>query len=258
MTEIPRAKASRIARPKVSHFDRSKTRFNRLQKLGELPKRVTFPSQFAKDLNANSGFATQQGVVWKNGVHQPGSDFFRAQKSRRESDPMITFGFVGGPSQIKGWPTIKKAFQSLTHTQFRVILVDGSMDGSWWKDHDFGDLPGDWQVYPRYAQNEMDAFYSQIDVLLFMSQWKETFGLAIREALARGISVIQTDSGGTVEHGGVTTQKLIPIGASPDELAAQISDKITQHPEYAGPIQTTSFEDQASAFHDLVNEVLTS
>lgn len=242
----------------VTKFERSEARFKRLQQIGEMPARVTFPSAFAKQLSRQSGFATQQSVIWENGVQQPGAGFFQAQKARRDGDQKLTFGFIGGPSQIKGWPIIRKAFQSLGHTDFRVILVDGSMDGSWWSDHDFSDLPGDWQVYPRFAQNEMDAFYAQIDVLLFMSQWKETFGLAIREALARGISLIQTDSGGTVEHAAAATQNLIPIGANPDALAAQIIETIDQHPSYAKPFQTKGYDDQAMAFHRLANEVLAS
>jgi glycosyltransferase involved in cell wall biosynthesis len=45
----------------------------------------------------------------------------------------------------------------------------------------------------------MDAFFSEIDVLLFPSQWKESFGLSVREALARDVWVIATDAGGVVE-----------------------------------------------------------
>jgi glycosyltransferase involved in cell wall biosynthesis len=45
----------------------------------------------------------------------------------------------------------------------------------------------------------MDDFFSSIDVLLFPSQWKESFGLTVREAISRGVWVIVTDAGGIVE-----------------------------------------------------------
>lgn len=43
------------------------------------------------------------------------------------------------------------------------------------------------------------AFFDDIDVLLFPSQWKESFGLTVREALAWNVWVIATDAGGVVE-----------------------------------------------------------
>jgi glycosyltransferase involved in cell wall biosynthesis len=59
----------------------------------------------------------------------------------------------------------------------------------------------------------MDDFFDGVDVLLIPSQWKESFGLAAREALARGVRVIATASGGVVEDivDGVNGA-VVPIG----------------------------------------------
>ena len=240
----------------VEDFDAAKARFERLSAMGGLADLVTYPSRFARDLSEASGFAPGKGVVWENGVSLPDDGFFDAQAARRAADPRLSFGFVGGPSQIKGWPIIRRAFAGLTRRDFRGLVVEGSLDGSWWAGHDLSPLPGEWQIYPRFTQAEMDAFYAQIDVLLFMSQWKETFGLAIREALARGIQVIQTDSGGTVEHGAVIPEALIPIGAGPEVLQPQL--EATLERGYAGtePHPVTSFDDQARAFSELMDRVL--
>lgn len=240
----------------VGDFGAAHTRSNHLKMMGELVDCVTYPSQFAHDLSVASGFAPSRGVVLQNGVRLPRSDFAAAQAVRRAQEPVLTFGFVGGPSQIKGWPTIRAAFQMLDRDDFRVILVDGSNDGSWWRAENIEKLPGDWRVYPRFDQEEMDKFYARIDVLLFMSQWKETFGLAIREALARGIPVIQTDSGGTVEHGAARADTLIPIGAPPELLRDRIMQELDAHPRHAEPLDVAGYAAQASAFHGLVEDVL--
>ena len=67
--------------------------------------------------------------------------------------------------------------------------IDGAIGGQWARS---------W-CEPAYRQDEMDAFFSAIDVLLFPSQWKESFGLTVREALARDVWVIATDCGGPAE-----------------------------------------------------------
>jgi len=245
----------------VPDFEASKTRRDALARAADTAEVVTYPSRFALELNEASGLAPGKGVVWENGVRLPAAGFSDRQAARRRDDPRLVFGFVGGPSQIKGWPTIRKAFQALGRSDFRVNIVEGSLDGGWWRGHDFSDLPGEWNVVPRYDQEGMDNFYSQIDVLLFMSQWKETFGLAIREALSRGISVIQTDSGGTTEHGAVAPEALIEIGAEPSVLTAQLEATLEDHKSGKAPGPATlteirGFAQQAEQFAGLVGRVL--
>lgn len=232
----------------VENYKAARTRFRFLQRQGALADLVTYPSQFALHLSEASGFAPGKGIVWENGVRLPQTDFFQRQAARRARDPRLVFGFVGGPSDIKGWPVIRSSFAEIARTDFRVLLVEGSLDQSWWKGIKLSQLPGEWHVHPRFSQDEMDEFYAQIDVLLFMSQWKETFGLAIREALARGIRVIQTDSGGTTEHGTIPPEDLIPIGAGPEALRPQIEAALAAHPAPMEPHRVTSFDDQADRF----------
>ncbi|MGJ8615493.1 MAG: glycosyltransferase [Sulfitobacter sp.] len=241
----------------VENFSAARTRFDYLRTQATHVDVITYPSQFAKDLSEASGFGSGKGVVWPNGVNLPCDTFFAAQAARRARDPRVTFGFVGGPSQIKGWPQIKRAFTDLGRDDFAVLPVDGSLDGTWWKDHDLSALSGDWQIHPRFSQRNMDDYYAKIDVLLFMSQWKETFGLAIREALARGIHVIQTDSGGTTEHGAVPVDQLIPIGADHTRLRAQVLTLLNAKRGEIDPWPVDSFDDQAHAFEEIMAPLLT-
>ena len=240
----------------VDSFWAAKTRFVHLQEMSRKAAVVTYPSNFAKELSEASGFAPGLGVVWENGVQLPKEVFFAKQAERRRKDDRMTFGFVGGPSGIKGWPHIKRAFSQVERQDFCGLVVEGSLDGSWWRQSDLKRLSGEWSIHPRFNQETMDDFYAKIDVLLFMSQWKETFGLAIREALARGIKVIQTDSGGTVEHGATKPEDLIPIGAPSDLLRRQLDATLAEYIRQREIHPVTSFDDQARAFAGLVGHVL--
>jgi glycosyltransferase involved in cell wall biosynthesis len=213
---------------------------------------VTFPSRFAHDLTLASGLPARRSAVWENGVQGPGPGFFTAQAARRAADPHPVFGFVGGPSQIKGWPLIRGAFEQIARDDFAGFLVDASLDGSWWRDIDITGLQGDWQIHPRFSQAGMDAFYAGIDVLLFPSQWKETFGLTVREAAARGIRVIQTDSGGTTEWAGAEPGRMLRIGDGPEALVAAVQAVLNAPGDHPAPHPVTSYGEQAAAFLELV------
>jgi len=217
---------------------------------------VTYPSRYARDLCTASGLAPDRGVIWENGVRLPGPDFFAAQAARRRSDPRLVFGFVGGPSRIKGWPIIHDAFAGLGRDDFRGLVVDGSLDGSWWRDRSLAAMAGDWSVHPRYDQAALDGFFSKIDVLLFTSQWKETFGLTIREAISRGIRVIQTDSGGTVEHDAVDRTGLLDIGDGPERLRHEVRRVLERPGDHPAPVAVTSHSDQAAAFMKIARSLL--
>jgi glycosyltransferase involved in cell wall biosynthesis len=239
----------------VDNFWAAKMRFNHLQEVSEKVALVTYPSQFARDLCEVSGFAQGRGVVWENGVNPPDQDFFAKQATRRAKDRRMTFGYIGGPAQIKGWPQIEKAFAGIDRNDFRGLVVEGSRDKSWWQEKQLTKLSGAWEIYPRFEQHNMDDYYAEIDVLLFMSQWKETFGLAIREALARGITVIQTDSGGTVEHGAIRQENLIPIAAPPSRLRDAVLQALQSGKRKRPAYPVLGFDDQARAFGGLVDQV---
>lgn len=240
----------------ATDYSAAKVRHAHLAGIGAQAAVVTYPSHFARDLSEASGFAQGKGAVWENGVHLPSHGFFEAQTARRQADSRLAFGYLGGPSQIKGWPQIKQAFQDIGRDNFKVHVVEGSLDGSWWQGVNLDGLQGEWLVHPRFVQAQMDEFYAGIDVLLFMSQWKETYGLAIREALARGIRVIQTDSGGTVEHDGPKDTPRLAIGASSSQLKTVLEGVLGAHPHRQNPVAVQSFDAQAQAFERLMAQVL--
>ncbi len=240
----------------VTNITNARTRFDYLLEQASKVDILTYPSNFAKDLGAKSGLNAGKNVVWQNGVTTPNIDFFKQQEKRRQIDPRISFGFVGGPSQIKGWPIIRKAFTRLKQDGFVGHLVDGSLDGTWWNNVDISTMKGDWKIHPRYNQATMDVFYSKIDVLLFMSQWKETYGLTIREAISRGIRVIQTNSGGTIEHEAAIAQEMFEIGDGPEKLTFQLETLLCAPNNHPKPAKVKSYIDQANEFSKIIEPLI--
>ena len=237
----------------------SQLRRQYLKKQADKAAVITYPSKYAKFIHDSSGFDKAKGIVWNNGIVMPDESFFKLQSKRRSKDDTITFGFLGGPSHMKGWPLIKDAFKKVNPKhKFNVKVVDGAIWGNWWSGNMFAELPGQWSIYPRFEQTQIDEYYSNIDVLLFMSQWKETFGLTIREALARGISVIQTRSGGTEEHPAFNEDLAIEIGASSNELANILNETLENGIANTEAIEFPTFFDQAVELVRIIDKVCTA
>ena len=81
------------------------------------------------------------------------------------------------------------------------------------------------RIEPAYSQDTIDHFFSEIDVLLFPTQWKESFGLTVREAVLRDVWVIATDAGGVSEDiidGENGT--IIPFDSGVEELSRAIAE----------------------------------
>lgn len=232
----------------VADFSKSKCRHEYLLAQAELADLVTYPSRFAQRLCESSGLARGKGVVLENGILPPAPDFAARQAARRARNPQIAFAFVGGPSPIKGWPIIQDAFRSLDRDDFCGYLVDASLDRSWYTPPKYEGMKGHWEVHPRYDSSSIDDFYAKVDVLLFLSQWKETFGLTIREALSRGILVVQTDGGGTIEHAAGDRVRMLKIGDGPKRLKAEI-ERILDNPSVVrvDPQPVATYAEQADS-----------
>jgi glycosyltransferase involved in cell wall biosynthesis len=117
------------------------------------------------------------------------------------------------------------------------------------------------RTVPPFAAAERDAFYDTIDVLLFPSQWPESFGLTVREALARNKWVIATDQGGAAEaiRPGVNGT-LIPITDDIAPLRQAVENLIDGKPKLAGWVnpsagQIRDFATQARELRDILASV---
>lgn len=184
------------------------------------------PSRFARDLYVANGFDAAKIRINRNGILAPGAGY------HKQPGALLRFGFVGGNTAIKGINLITQAFAGLPRSDYELKVVDNLLHLGFrsFNRHSVK-IPGSVSIIPGYTQDDIDAFFSGIDVLLFPTQWKETFGLAVREALVRDVWVISTDAGGTVEDivDGVNGT-IIPLSSDPRYLRQALADAL-EHPE---------------------------
>ncbi len=179
------------------------------------------PSESHRRLYLANGIEPERIRVNRNGIRLP-------QRPHRARVPgsRVRFGFVAGAEAIKGFQLIRETFESLELSDWELVLVDNtlnlgfrSIDVRHWK------VAGTVTVVPAYTQDGLDDFFDRLDVLLFPSQWKESFGLSVREALARDVWVIATEDGGQadeIEDG--ANGRLIPMDGRADGLTDAVTE----------------------------------
>ncbi len=179
---------------------------------------VLSPSASHASLYLANGIQPERMRVHRNGIRPPG----RTTRSRPAGP--LRFGYVGGNEKLKGVGGGGGAVAARPPRDWTLVLVDNtrnlgfsSFDRRDWR---FG---GRVEIVPAYLQDELDDFFRGLDVLLFPSQWKESFGLTVREALARDVWVIATDGAAAAEDivDGVNGT-LVPMGNDPLPLASAI------------------------------------
>lgn len=169
-------------------------RFHRLWKVMQNAALLLAPSEFQRNLYIQTGIPEEHIRVNKNGILP--SLGKRAPKHNHH----ITFAFLGGRAIHKGYFFLQDVFSSISENNYTLYLVDiESKMGNSQMYQDTWQISGKMEIVPPYEQHEMDRFFDKIDVLLFPSQCKESFGLTVREAMARNIWIIATDCGGPIE-----------------------------------------------------------
>lgn len=235
-------------------------RYSYLKKQLKLADKLLAPSDFQRLLYIENGFASDQVIVNKNGVRLSKGN---PKKSPRP-DRKVTFAFIGGPIVIKGSEVMLKAFNALPrHDQYRIYVVDAAQNmGTTWKDGNYWKVHGELQFVPPYQQESLDDFFAGVDVLLFPSQWKESFGLVVREALSRNVWVIATDSGGVVEdiRDGINGE-IIPLDGDYHPLLSAIKScldrKSAYWSQYHNPYRykIRSFNKQADELEQILSNL---
>jgi glycosyltransferase involved in cell wall biosynthesis len=188
------------------------------------------PSAAHRELYLAQGIAPERIVVAPNGVRLPAAPVARRPGAR------LRFGYVGGNEKVKGYGLVQQAFTALARDDWELVLVDNtrnlgfsSIDAAEWS------VQGGLRIVPAYTQDTMEAFFAGIDVLLFPSQWKESFGLTVREALARDVWVIATEGGGpadAIAHG--VNGTLIPLDGQYRTLLAAVTALLDDPGRLAG------------------------
>lgn len=152
------------------------------------------PSLFQKEMYSYNDIDKIQ--VNKNGIIFPNKEFKKTKNDK------VRFAYLGGNAVHKGYDFVKEIFESIEQSDYELVVVDlhrklgsNSINKSNWN------IAGELSISDgyEYGQKGLDEFFNSIDVLLFPSQCKESFGLTIREAMVRDVWVISTDAGGVVE-----------------------------------------------------------
>jgi glycosyltransferase involved in cell wall biosynthesis len=213
------------------------------------------PSEPHRQLYVANGIDPARIIVQPNGIRLPAH-----RPPPRQG--RLRFGYVGGVAPLKGFHLVRQAFETIERDDYDLVLVDNtlnlgfsSMDVTGWR------IRGRIEIVPAYTQDDMDAFFSGLDVLLFPSQWKESFGLTVREALARDVWVIATEGGGPAEaiEDGVNGT-LIPMDGRAEGLRRAILD-LLEHQERLRPFRNpgardiASYDTQAGHLHALLHDL---
>jgi glycosyltransferase involved in cell wall biosynthesis len=214
------------------------------------------PSAAHRALYLAQGIAPDRIEVAPNGVRLP------VGAKPRPAGGKLRLGYVGGFEPVKGYDVLKAAVESLPRADWDLVLVDNTLNlGFSSVDTDGWRARGTLHVVPAYTPDGLDDFFAGIDVLLFPSQWKESFGLTVREALARDVWVVATDGGGAADaiRPGVNGT-LIPLTDDPQPLRAAIED-LLDHPGrvrgFSNPLKggIVDFAEQAAALRQTLLRV---
>jgi glycosyltransferase involved in cell wall biosynthesis len=219
------------------------------------------PSCFQAELYIKNGFAVDRVKVNENGVKLP----LRTRRRNNSDQPdRIVFAHLGGPSEQKGYPMIKAAFEAIGSSNYALRFTDSDTRlGIKTKLGRDLNIKGQVEVVPPFSQTEIDDFFDGIDVLIAYSQWDECFGLVVREALARDVWVITSDAGGLPEAIVNGVNGVIVPRNDQSQLIAAIeaclgnAKKITDHfnPHKS---QIRSFEQQALELGSWLGELISS
>lgn len=216
------------------------------------------PSEAHKRLYLDNGVDPQKIVLNKNGFVWP-----KKRKTRPKPNQPLRFGYVSGSEAVKGFNILRKVFEKITDKNWELLIVENkeslgikSIQVSGWK------TQGVVKTIPAYTQNTMDDFYNSIDILLFPSQCKESYGLAVYEALARDVWVVTTNGGGQSE--GVVDGEngtVIAADGQPHALEKAVKDSLKKRDFFINyknkyKEKLTTFEQQGSELYGLLKHLV--
>ena len=181
--------------------------------------RIYFCSRRLRDITEEAGYPVHHGAV----IHCP-VDIARFQgQPKPASAPLSKLLYVGRLAEDKGVLTALKALHAVRGRFKGSLSIYGHGDPcyeSMLKDYAATyELP---VTFHHATPAQMPEVYRNHDALLFTSEWEEPFALTPLEAMASGLPVIGTTTGGSAEllrHG---DNALTYTAGNARELAAEI------------------------------------
>ena len=167
--------------------------------------------------------------------------FYRAEKYKREifniKDNDFIIAYSGRLNEEKGVLELVKAFKLINIPNSRLLIIGASFYGKDKATNPFVQQLIQ-EVSPIKSQvfftgfidyHEIPSYLKMADIAVVPSKWEEPFGLTVVEAMAAGLPLITTQSGGIPE---ICTKTAIIVERENlvDNLATAIRD-LYQHPE---------------------------
>lgn len=104
-------------------------------------------------------------------------------------DKKLRISYFGGMSEHKGYSQLMAVI--------RLLPDDGSWELNLYGGEFSGEYPNNVHPIGYFNQSDENMVWDSTDLYLFISQWPETFGFGVLEALAHNIPVICTDISGS-------------------------------------------------------------
>jgi glycosyltransferase involved in cell wall biosynthesis len=182
-------------------------------------RRIYFCSKALRKLTASAGFDVMHGAV----IYCPVDTQKFTGVARGAGQPCRKLLWVGRLAEDKGIFTALRAMKALPPGTDVHLNVFGGGDAPYVQQlKDFvvaHNLPVSFQ---RASMDEMPRVYREHDALVFTSEWAEPFALTPLEAMASGLPVIGTTTGGSRELFRDRDNALTYNAGQPDELAERI------------------------------------
>lgn len=198
-------------------------------------RRIYFCSKALRKITASAGFDVMHGAV----IYCPVAIRKFSGDAKSSADPCRKLLWVGRLAEDKGILTALRAMKALPAGLDVHLNVFGGGDAPYVQQlKDFvasNRLPVSFQ---RASMDEMPRIYREHDALLFTSEWAEPFALTPLEAMASGLPVIGTTTGGSRELFRDQDNALTYTAGQPDELAERIV-RLVCDPELRARIAAT-------------------
>lgn len=109
----------------------------------------------------------------------------KKETRKKEVTTQVTIGFLGGVSEKKGFNQIKRVTNKLSRQglNFKLLCAGSDSDNYFFKKNNVDNLG-------IISRSEINDFYHRVDLLVVPSQWHETFGLVVLEALVNKVPVL--------------------------------------------------------------------
>lgn len=160
-------------------------------------------------------------------VALPGTD--PAPLARGSNGPGVAIVSVGSLTPRKGHDVLIAALAGLQHLDWRLTIVGAaeshaSCAGALLAQAKAADISNRVSFAGALTAGEVERVYDRAD-LFVLASYHEGFGMAYREAMARGLPVVGTDAG-AVREATRGAARLVPAG-DPDVLGAALAEMIS-------------------------------